>query len=85
VGSAITFPSLGACFIAGIALLTFADAAWAHASGVLCLFGFIVAALLAIVPPALADQAANVPADASGSFFPTRFRQPGDRGSGGSR
>jgi hypothetical protein len=35
---------------------------------VLCLFGFIVAAFLAIVPPALADQPANVPADASGSF-----------------
>jgi hypothetical protein len=52
---------------------------------VLCLFGFIVAALLAIVPSALADEAANVPADASGSFFPTRFRQPGDRGAPAAR
>jgi hypothetical protein len=33
----------------------------------------------------LQAQAANVAGDASGSCFPTRFRQPGDRGSGGSR
>src|SRR3954470_16308665 len=46
-----------ACFIAGIGLLTFADAAWAHAIGVLCLFGFVVAAFLAIVPRVLADGA----------------------------
>src|SRR5436305_3266816 len=73
------------CFIAGIGLLTFADAAWAHAIGVVCLLGFIVAAVLAIVPPALADQAESVPADPRGRFFPSRFRQPGDRGSGGLR
>ena len=73
------------CFIAGIGLLTFAEAAWAHAIGVVCLFGFIIAAFLAIVPPALADQAENVPAGASGRFFPSRFRPPGDGGSGGLR
>ena len=39
------------CFIAGIGLLTFADAAWAHAIGVVCLFGFIVAAFLGDRPP----------------------------------
>jgi cytochrome bd ubiquinol oxidase subunit II len=46
-----------ACFVAGLGLLTFADAAWAHAIGVLCLFGFIVTAFGAIVPRALADDA----------------------------
>ena len=46
-----------ACFVAGIGLLTFVDAAWAHTIGVLCLFGFIVAAFLAIVSRALADDA----------------------------
>jgi cytochrome d ubiquinol oxidase subunit II len=72
-------------FIAGIGLLTFADAAWAHAIGVLCLLGFIIVAFLAIVPSALADPAQNVPAEASGRFFPSRFRHPGDGGSGGLR
>jgi hypothetical protein len=46
-----------ACFVAGIGLLTVTDAAWAHAVGVVCLFGFVVAAFRAIVPPALADGA----------------------------
>jgi cytochrome bd ubiquinol oxidase subunit II len=66
------------CFIAGIGLLTFADAAWAHAIGVVCLFGFLIVAFVAIVPTALADQVQNAPADARGRFFPTRPRQPGD-------
>jgi cytochrome d ubiquinol oxidase subunit II len=48
-----------ACLIAGLGLLTIADAAWAHAIGVVSLLGFMVAAFLAIVPRALADQAAN--------------------------
>jgi cytochrome d ubiquinol oxidase subunit II len=39
-----------ACLIAGIGLLTFADAAWAHAVGVVSLLGFMVAAFLAIAP-----------------------------------
>jgi cytochrome bd ubiquinol oxidase subunit II len=65
------------CFIAGLALLTFADAAWAHAIGVVCLLGFIIGAFLAIFPPALADQAENVPADTSGRGFPSRVRQTG--------
>jgi cytochrome d ubiquinol oxidase subunit II len=54
------------CFTAGIGLLTFADAAWAHAIGVVCLFGFIIAAFLAIVPLAVAGQAQDVPSDVSG-------------------
>jgi cytochrome d ubiquinol oxidase subunit II len=73
------------CFIAGIGLLTFAEAAWAHAIGVVCLFGFIIAAFLAIVPLALADHTENVPAGASGRFLPNRFWPPGDGGSRGSR
>jgi cytochrome d ubiquinol oxidase subunit II len=73
------------CFIGGIALLTFAGAAWAHAVGVVCLFGFMIAAFLAIVPPALADQAENIPAGASGRFLPSRFLLPGDPSSGGLR
>jgi cytochrome d ubiquinol oxidase subunit II len=56
----------GACLIAGIGLLTLADAAWAHAIGVLCLLGFMVAAFLAIVPRALADQPERMPANTSG-------------------
>jgi cytochrome d ubiquinol oxidase subunit II len=59
------------CFFAGIGLLTLADAAWAHGIGVVCLFGFIVAAFLAIVPSTLADQAENISADARGRFFPS--------------
>jgi cytochrome d ubiquinol oxidase subunit II len=46
-----------ACLIAGFGLLTVADASWAHALGVVSLFGFIVSAFLVIVPPALASEA----------------------------
>jgi cytochrome d ubiquinol oxidase subunit II len=74
-----------AWFVAGIGLLTFADAAWAHAIGVLCLLGFIVAAFLAIVPGALAYPAADPLSDTTVRFSPARFRHPGDRGSGGPR
>ena len=74
-----------ACFVAGIGLLTFADAAWAHAIGVLCLLGFLVAAFLAIVPGALADPATNPLADTTARFSPARTRHPGDRGSEGTR
>jgi cytochrome bd ubiquinol oxidase subunit II len=52
-------PPLGArvavaCLIAGIGLLNVANAAWAHALGVLSLFGFMISAFLTIVPAALA-------------------------------
>jgi hypothetical protein len=35
--------------IAGVGLLNFADASWAHAIGVACLLAFVVAAFLAVV------------------------------------
>ncbi len=42
-----------ACLVAGIGFLTVAEAAWAHALGVFCLFAFIVAAFPAALPPDL--------------------------------
>jgi hypothetical protein len=73
-----------ACLIAGVGLLTLADAAWAHAIGVVCWLGFMVVAFLAIVPRALAGQAANTPAEVTGRFSPTRIRRSSDPGSGSS-
>ena len=35
---------------AGIGLLTVADAAWSHAVGIVCLFGFLVAGFFAALP-----------------------------------
>jgi cytochrome bd ubiquinol oxidase subunit II len=73
-----------ACLIAGVGLLTLADAAWAHAIGVVCWLGFMVVAFLAIVPRALAGQAANTPAEVAGRSSPTRIRRSSDPGSGSS-
>ena len=42
-----------ALLIAGFGGLTVADAGWAHAIGVVCLFAFVVTAFAAIVPSAL--------------------------------
>jgi cytochrome d ubiquinol oxidase subunit II len=50
-----------ACLIAGFGFLTVADAPWAHAIGVLSLFGFIVGAFLAIAPEALAGEQPGKP------------------------
>jgi len=55
-------PTLGArvavaLLIVGIGLLNAADAPWAHAIGVVSLFGFIVVAFAALVPRALAEDA----------------------------
>src|SRR5918996_1314454 len=47
------------CLIAGFGLLNVADAGWAHAVGVACLFGFVVLAFRAIVVPAVAAHAAK--------------------------
>ena len=47
-----------ACLIAGFGLLNIADATWAHAIGVTCLFGFVGLAFGAIAVSALDDQAA---------------------------
>ena len=48
-----------ACLIAGCGLLNIADASWAHAIGVTCLFGFVGLAFRAIVVPSLDEQAAT--------------------------
>jgi cytochrome bd ubiquinol oxidase subunit II len=39
----------GACMLAGVGFLTFAEAGWAHALGVVSLFGFIVLGFLAAI------------------------------------
>ncbi|MGB6162165.1 MAG: cytochrome d ubiquinol oxidase subunit II [Pseudonocardiaceae bacterium] len=46
----------GACLVAGIGLLTIAEAGWAHAVGVLALFGFIALAFLAFAPADIAAE-----------------------------
>jgi cytochrome bd ubiquinol oxidase subunit II len=48
-----------ALLIAGVGFLTIADAGWAHAIGVVALFGFIVVGFAAIVPRALAEDASE--------------------------
>ena len=50
-----------AALAAGVGFLTIADAAWAHAIGVLCLFAFIVAAFPAALPPDLLPGAYHEP------------------------
>jgi cytochrome d ubiquinol oxidase subunit II len=42
-----------ACLLAGVGLLNVADAGWAHAVGIACLFGFIVAAFRVIISSTL--------------------------------
>ena len=44
-----------ATFAAGLGLLTFADAAWAHALGLACLAVFALAGFFAIIGTALAE------------------------------
>lgn len=44
----------GACLLAGLGFLTIADAGWAHAIGVLSLFGFIALGFLAVAPAEIA-------------------------------
>jgi cytochrome bd ubiquinol oxidase subunit II len=46
-----------ACLIAGFGLLNVAEAAWAHALGVVCLIGFVILAFGAIIVPAPDEQA----------------------------
>ena len=48
-----------ACLIAGFGLLNIADATWAHAIGVACLFGFVGLGFRAIVMPAVDGRAAT--------------------------
>jgi len=49
-----------ASLIAGVGLLNLADAAWAHALGLLCLLAFVVAAFLEVAPALLAGRAPSV-------------------------
>jgi cytochrome d ubiquinol oxidase subunit II len=44
----------GGCLLAGIGLLTIAEAGWAHAAGVACLLAFILAGFIAVAPAELA-------------------------------
>jgi cytochrome d ubiquinol oxidase subunit II len=46
-----------ACLVAGIGLLTAAEAAWAHALGVVSLFGFVAFGFPAALPPHVVPQA----------------------------
>ena len=46
-----------ALLIIGVGMLNAADAPWAHAIGVVSLFGFMIVAFAAIVPAALAQDA----------------------------
>jgi cytochrome d ubiquinol oxidase subunit II len=45
-----------AAFIVAIGFLTVADAAWAHAIGVLCLFAFMIAGFIALTPAQIASE-----------------------------
>jgi hypothetical protein len=46
-----------ACLIAGIGLLTAAEGAWAHALGVVSLFGFVAFGFPAALPPEVVPHA----------------------------
>jgi cytochrome d ubiquinol oxidase subunit II len=49
-----------ACLVAGIGLLTVAEAAWAHALGVVSLFGFVAFGFPAALPPHVVPHANGV-------------------------
>jgi cytochrome d ubiquinol oxidase subunit II len=46
----------GACLVAGVGLLTVAEAGWAHAAGAVCLLGAIASGFLAATPAVIADE-----------------------------
>jgi cytochrome d ubiquinol oxidase subunit II len=48
-----------ACLIAGVGLLNFADASWAHALGVLFLLGVVVTGFMAVIFQALGEERAS--------------------------
>jgi cytochrome d ubiquinol oxidase subunit II len=48
-----------ACLVAGVGLLTAADAGWAHAIGVVMLFGFVAAGFLGAAPRLLPEREAS--------------------------
>ena len=41
------------CLIAGVGLLNVAEASWAHAVGIVCLFGFVLSGFRAVTRAAL--------------------------------
>jgi cytochrome d ubiquinol oxidase subunit II len=49
----------GACLLAGFGFLTVAEAGWAHAIGIVALFGFLICGFLAFAPARLADATAD--------------------------
>jgi cytochrome d ubiquinol oxidase subunit II len=55
-----------ASLILGFGLLNVADANWAHAVGVVSLFGFIVTAFLAIIPSAVTSGESSIQPESSG-------------------
>jgi cytochrome d ubiquinol oxidase subunit II len=55
-GAGLKGRGAGALLLAGVGLLTGADAPWAHAIGVVCLLGFVVLGFLAVSPAELARQ-----------------------------
>ena len=56
-----------ALLIVGVGFLNAADAGWAHAIGVVALFGFMIIAFAAIVPRAIAEDPDEVTPPAGGS------------------
>jgi cytochrome d ubiquinol oxidase subunit II len=46
-----------ASLIAGVGLLTVADAGWAHALGIVSLFGFVALGFPALLPPHVVPEA----------------------------
>ncbi|HEY4099077.1 MAG TPA: cytochrome d ubiquinol oxidase subunit II, partial [Baekduia sp.] len=46
----------GACLIAGFGFLTLAETGWAHAIGVVALFGFVVSGVIGVLPALLAPE-----------------------------
>jgi cytochrome bd ubiquinol oxidase subunit II len=65
LSSGLLARTAAACLLAGFGLLTVAEAGWAHAIGVVALFGFIVCGFFAIVPAQLAAIAGEHPASDS--------------------
>jgi cytochrome d ubiquinol oxidase subunit II len=55
-----------ACLIAGVGLLTIAETAWAHALGVVSLFGFIALGFPAALPPGVVPHTKPSAEEASG-------------------
>lgn len=58
--SRLTARPAGACLLAGFGLLTVADADWAHAIGIIALFGFVALGFLAVAPADLAAEPTDV-------------------------